>query len=50
MVTPAGEEKDCDNSWENGMKAGQEVHIEIQARSDEGLGIQMNTRDGKEVK
>ena len=26
------------------------VHIEIQARSDEGLGIQMNTRDGKEVK
>ena len=25
MVTPEGEEKDCDNSWENDMKAGQEV-------------------------
>lgn len=25
MVTLAAEEKDCDNIWENGMKAGQEV-------------------------
>ena len=24
-MTPEGEEKDFDNSWENGMQAGQEV-------------------------